>query len=195
MGRVLSLQGGMAAGKTTVARYLADRGIPVLLEDISRPVAQCRALGLDKHTRSGYVQTQRLFIRNEILRWNRAQQYPCAVMDLGAEEIEFYTLCYPATIGQDWPVEQDLADALAALRRCRADRTLFLDASPATLLARCQGDTSRDRGFFRHSTRYLLPAKRAWFSGRPDVTFLCTDGLPAEAVCRLAHRWVLENRT
>lgn len=195
MGRVLSLQGGMAAGKTTVARYLAARGIPVLLEDISRPAAQCRALGLDKHTRSGYVQTQRLFIQNEILRWNQAQQYPCAVMDLGAEEIEFYTLHYPATIGQDWPVEQDLADALAALRRCRADRTLFLDASPATLLARCQGDTSRDRGFFRHSTRHLLPAKRAWFSGRPDVTFLCTDGLSAGEVCRLAHRWVLENRT
>ena len=53
MGRILALQGGMAVGKTTVARFLAEQGVPVFPEDISRPAARCRALGLDKRTREG----------------------------------------------------------------------------------------------------------------------------------------------
>lgn len=194
MGRVLSLQGGMAVGKTTAARYLAAQGVPVLLEDISRPAAQCRALGLDKTSRRGYIETQRLFIANEIARWQAARQLPFAVLDLGPGEIEFYTLHYPATIGKDWPVARDLAPELAALRRCRVDRTLFLDASPAVLEARCRADTTRGRGFFAHSTRYLLPAKRAWYAGRPDVDFLDTDGLTAEETGIAVFRWVTANR-
>ena len=128
MGRILSLQGGMAVGKTTAARYLAKRGVPVFLEDISAPAAQCRLLGLDKRSRKGYIETQRLFIANEIAGWQAASRHPVAVLDLGPEEIEFYTLHYPATIGQDWPVAEDLAPELAALRRCRVDRTLFRHA-------------------------------------------------------------------
>ena len=158
MGRILALQGGMAVGKTTVARFLAEQGVPVFPEDISRPAARCRALGLDKRTREGYSETQRLFIANEIERWQAAARHPLAVLDLGPQEIEFYTLHYPASIGQDWPVAEDLAPELAALRRCRVDRTLFLDASPAVLEARCRADATRDRGFFAHSTRCLLPA-------------------------------------
>lgn len=192
MGRILSLQGGMAVGKTTAARYLAKRGVPVFLEDISAPAAQCRLLGLDKRSRKGYIETQRLFIANEIARWQAASRHPVAVLDLGPEEIEFYTLHYPATIGQDWPVAEDLAPELAALRRCRVDRTLFLDADPATLEARCRADTDRDRGFFAHSTRYLLPAKRAWFAARDNVDFLRTDDLAAEEVCRLVCRWAAQ---
>ena len=94
MGRILALQGGMAVGKTTVARFLAEQGVPVFPEDISRPAARCRA------------------------------------------------------------------------------------------------DATRDRGFFAHSTRCLLPAKRAWFAAREDVDFLATDGLPAAEVCRRALDWV-----
>lgn len=190
MGRILALQGGMAVGKTTAARYLAARGVPVFLEDISAPAAQCRLLGLDKRSRKGYIEIQRLFIAHEIARWQAASRYPVAVLDLGPEEIEFYTLHYPASIGQDWPVAEDLAPELAALRRCRVDRTLFLDASPAVLEARCRADATRDRGFFAHSTRCLLPAKRAWFAAREDVDFLATDGLPAAEVCRRALDWV-----
>lgn len=190
MGRILALQGGMAVGKTTVARFLAEQGVPVFPEDISRPAARCRALGLDKRTREGYSETQRLFIANEIERWQAAARHPLAVLDLGPQEIEFYTLHYPASIGQDWTVAEDLAPELAALRRCRVDRTLFLDASPAVLEARCRADATRDRGFFAHSTRCLLPAKRAWFAAREDVDFLATDGLPAAEVCRRALDWV-----
>lgn len=80
---------------------------------------------------------------------------------------------------------------LAALRRCRAARTLFLEASPAVLRARKDRDITRDRGFFDHTVTHLLPAKRAWFAAQPGTDFLLTDTLTAEQLCEAVHRWVL----
>lgn len=193
MALVLSLQGGMAVGKTTAARWLAahEPRVQVLEEDISVPVAEVRRLGLDKHRWEDYLAIQRLFIQNEIDRWQAAQSFACVVTDLGAAETEFYTLHYPASIGQDWPVAQALAPELAALRRCRAQHTLFLDASPAVLRARKEADTTRDRGFFDHSLTRLLPVKRAWFTEQPGTEFLSTDTLTPAQLCRAVHTWVL----
>ena len=50
-------------------------------------------------------------------------------MDFGAEEIEFYTLNYPKTNGQDWEIENALQKELELVRRCMPTRILFLDAS------------------------------------------------------------------
>lgn len=193
MALVLSLQGGMAVGKTTAARWLAahEPRIRVLEEDISVPVAEVRRLGLDKHCFADYLTIQRLFIQNEITRWEAAQSFSCVVTDLGAGEIEFYTLHYPASIGMDWPVALALAPELAALRRCRAQHTLFLDASPAALCARKEADTSRDRTFFDHSLTRLLPVKRHWFAAQPGTEFLTTDTLTPAQLCRAVHTWVL----
>lgn len=193
MALVLSLQGGMAVGKTTAARWLAahEPRVRVLEEDISTPVAEVQRLGLDKHCFTDYLAIQRLFIQNEIIRWKAAQSFACVVTDLGAGETEFYTLHYPASIGQDWPVAQALAPELAALRHCRAQHTLFLDASPAVLRARKEADATRDRGFFDHSLTRLLPAKRAWFAAQPGTEFLSTDTLTPAQLCRAVHTWVL----
>lgn len=193
MGLLLALQGGMAVGKTTAARWLAahEPRVRVLEEDVSAPAAEVRRRGLDKHRFADYLEIQRLFIHNEIRRLEQVQDAPCVVTDLGAGEIEFYTLYYPASIGQDWPVEQALTPELAALRRCRAARTLFLEASPAVLRARKDRDTTRDRGFFDHTVPHLLPAKRAWFAAQPGTDFLLTDTLTAEQLCEAVHRWVL----
>lgn len=38
-------------------------------------------------------------------RNEKAQLWECTMMDFGAEEIEFYTLNYPKTIGADWDVD------------------------------------------------------------------------------------------
>lgn len=192
MARLLSLQGGMAAGKTTAIRWLAihEPRVYVLEEDIACPSAEVRRRNLDKHRFEDYIEIQRLFIRHEIARWQAAQAFPYSVIDLGAGEIEFYTLHYPASIGQDWPVEAALAPELAALRRCRADRTLFLDASPAVLRARKEADLTRDRSFFEHTLTRLLPAKRRWFAAQPGTEFLTTDTLTAEQLCEAVHHWV-----
>lgn len=193
MALILALQGGMAAGKTTAARWLAahEPRVRVLEEDTAVPAAEVRRRGLDKHRFADYLEIQRLFIRQEIARWEAVRHLPCVVTDLGAGEIEFYTLHYPASIGQDWPVAEALAPELAALRRCRADRTLFLEASPAVLRARKEGDTTRDRGFFEHTVTHLLPAKRDWFAALPGTEFLPTDTLTAEQLCEAVHCWVL----
>ena len=147
---VLALQGGMAVGKTTAARYVAahDPAVAVFFEDNSPALSTLQGRGLDKHRFADYCEIQRAFIQQEIDRYDRAAACSCALIDLGPQEIEFYTLFYPASIGKDWPVRQALAAELAALRRCRIDRTLFLQASVSVLQQRKEGDTTRDRGLF-----------------------------------------------
>ena len=114
---VLALQGGMAVGKTTAARYVAahDPAVAVFFEDNSPALSNLQGRGLDKHRFADYCEIQRAFIQQEIDRYDRAAACPCALIDLGPQEIEFYTLFYPASIGKDWPVRQALAAELAAL--------------------------------------------------------------------------------
>lgn len=189
---VLALQGGMAVGKTTAARYVAahDPAVAVFFEDNSPALSNLQGRGLDKHRFAGYCEIQRAFIQQEIDRYDRAAACPCALIDLGPQEIEFYTLFYPASIGKDWPVRQALAAELAALRRCRIDRTLFLQASVSVLQQRKEGDTTRDRGFFDHTVQHLLPAKERWFAAQSRVDFLPTDNLTQAETAAAVLTWV-----
>ena len=188
---VLSLQGCMAVGKTTVLRYLEAHapGMCVSYEDNAAVIAEVRRRRLDKSRFEDYVQIQRLWLQNEIDRYERIKNAPCTVMDFGAEEIEFYTLCYPESIGQSWPVADALADELAAVQRCMPERILFLDASEETLRRRRDGDTTRSRTFFEHHLAHLMPLKRAWFAQKPNVDRLNTDSLNAEEVGERVIAW------
>ena len=193
---VLALQGGMAVGKTTAARYVAAHApdVTIFFEDNAPALAALRGRGLDKHQFADYCEIQRAFIQQELDRYARAAACPCALLDLGPQEIEFYTLHYPASIGQDWPVEQALAPELAALRQCRMDRTLFLQASIPVLRQRKAGDATRDRGFFEHTVQYLLPAKERWFAAQPRVDFLPTDDQTQPQTAAAVLAWVQQCR-
>ena len=190
---VLSLQGGMAAGKTTAARYLARHApdLHVCLEDNRAVISQVQRLGLDKTRCDDYIRIQRLWLQHEVDRWQQARPWPCTVMDFGAEEIEFYTLHYPRTIGQDWDVEGPLARELAAVRRCMPRRILFLDAPDPVLRCRKEVDAARDRGFFEHYLQELLPLKRAWFAQKDNVDVLQTGGMTPEQVGAAALEWAV----
>ena len=190
---VLSLQGGMAVGKTTAARYLARHtpDLHVCLEDNRAVISQVQRLGLDKTRCDDYIRIQRLWLQHEVDRWQQARPWPCTVMDFGAEEIEFYTLHYPRTIGQDWDVEGPLARELAAVRRCMPRRILFLDAPDPVLRRRKEGDAARDRGFFEHYLQELLPLKRAWFAQKDNVDVLQTAGMTPEQVGAAALEWAV----
>ena len=190
---VLSLQGGMAVGKTTAARYLARHApdLHVCLEDNRAVIGQVQRLGLDKTRCDDYIRIQRLWLQHEVDRWQQARPWPCTVMDFGAEEIEFYTLHYPRTIGQDWDVEGPLARELAAVRRCMPRRILFLDAPDPALRRRKEGDAARDRGFFEHYLQELLPLKRAWFAQKDNVDVLQTAGMTPEQVGAAALEWAV----
>lgn len=195
---ILSLQGGMAVGKTTAARYAQARApwLTVCLEDNAATLAEVRCRGLDKTRFEDYLTVQRIWIAAEFERYRRAQATRCALMDFGAEEIEFYTLHYPASIGRDWPVEDALRPELEALRGCMPRRILFLDASEETLQRRKAADPTRSRGFFEHDVTRLLPLKRRWFLGREDVDLLRVDELSPDevgaAVLAWAERWAAQ---
>ena len=200
---ILSLQGCMAVGKTTVARYLEQhcQQVQVCFEDNAAVLAEIKRRGLNKNCYADYLEIQRLFLRNELRRGQKPKKYPHVVMDFGAEEIEFYTLNYPKSRGLEWEIEairQALAPELAAVQACMPEHILFLDASDETLRTRKEGDTARTRGFFEHYRNHLLPLKREWFRNREDTTFLQTDGLTAEqegaAVLRWCTQWIGMNR-
>ena len=190
---VLSLQGGMAVGKTTAARYLARHApdLHVCLEDNRAVIGQLQRLGLDKTRCDDYIRIQRLWLQHEVDRWQQARPWPCTVMDFGAEEIEFYTLHYPRTIGQDWDVECPLARELTAVRRCMPRRILFLDAPDPVLRRRKEGDAARDRGFFEHYLQELLPLKRAWFAQKDNVDVLQTANMTPVQVGAAALEWAV----
>ncbi len=118
---ILSLQGCMAVGKTTAARYLEQhcQQVQVCFEDNAAVLAEIKQRGLNKNSYADYLAIQRLFLRNELRRGQEAKKYPHAVMDFGAEEIEFYTLNYPKSRGLEWEMEA-IRHALArSLQRCR----------------------------------------------------------------------------
>ena len=191
---ILSLQGCMAVGKTTAARYLEQhcQQVHLCFEENAAVIAEIKRRGLDKNSYADYLEIQRLFLRNELRRWQEAKKYPHAVMDFGAEEIEFYTLNYPRSRGLEWNIEairQALAPELTAVQARMPERILFLDASETVLRARKAGDVTRSREFFEYYLYHLLPLKREWFREKKNVTFLSTDGLTARQAGEKVKQW------
>lgn len=188
---ILSLQGCMAVGKTSAANYLKEHApyLHVYYEDTNEVIKEIASRQLDKNTFEGFVEIQRLWIQHEINRWEKAKNFPCTIMDFGAEEIEFYTLHYPKAIGKDWPVEEALRDELNSLKQCMPTRILFLDASEAYLRRNKESDKSRSRNFFDFYLQHLLPLKRQWFLGQKHVDVLNVDGLTREEVGQQVKIW------
>jgi len=150
MGIVLSLQGGMAAGKTTAAKFVerSMKGIYVSYENPASIVSEIRHRGLSYNSLDSFVEIQRLFINAEIERYKSYEHYPLVLQDLGAEEIEFYTLHYPKVRGFTWDIESALGPELRQLRECKAHGILFLDVSLEKLRRHKESDASRKRGSF-----------------------------------------------
>ena len=144
---------------------------------------------LDKNVYEDYLEIQKLWLKKEVLRYEKAKQYPCSVMDFGAEEIEFYTLNYPKSIGVDWEIENALKKELDEVRQCMPDRILFLDASDDVLRSHKQNDPTRSRNFFEHHLTHMMPLKRQWFLGRENVDLLMVDELSAEEVGAAVKKW------
>lgn len=132
---ILSLQGCMAVGKTTAIKYLQKNApyINISFEDHTDAIEEVKRRGLDKNNYQDYLEIQKLWLHKEVVRYQKAIEFPYSVMDFGAEEIEFYTINYPKSIGADWEVENALKPDLDEVRKCLPDRILFLDASDEVL--------------------------------------------------------------
>lgn len=107
---ILSLQGCMAVGKTTAVRYLQENApyVHISYEINTDIIDEVKQRQLDKNKYEDYLEIQKLWLNKEVVRYNKAKEFLCSIMDFGAEEIEFYTLNYPITIGQEWEIENAL---------------------------------------------------------------------------------------
>ena len=188
---ILSLQGCMAVGKTTAITYLKEHApyLHISYENIGEVLREVKERQLNKDIFEDYIEIQRLWILHERKRWEKAKDFPTAVMDFGAEEIEFYTLHYPKAIGKNWPVKEALRKELASLEPCMPNRILFLDASQEHLQRNKEKDTSRSRNSFEFYLRNLFPLKRQWFLNRDNVDILSVDGLSKEEVGKRVQDW------
>lgn len=188
---ILSLQGCMAVGKTTAVKYLQEHApyINISYEINTDIIEEVKRRQLNKNRFEDYIEIQKLWLNKEVERWNQAKDFQCSVMDFGAEEIEFYTLNYPKTIGANWDVERALKKELDAVRKCMPTRILFLDASDEALRRHKENDITRSRNFFEHHLQYLLPLKREWFYGKENVDILMVDGLNKEQVGMKVKEW------
>ncbi|MDF2888094.1 MAG: hypothetical protein K0R23_2479 [Lacrimispora sp.] len=189
---VLSLQGCMAVGKTTAVKYIQENApyVNISYEFNTNIIEQIKLRGLNKNIFEDYIEIQKLWISKEIERYELAKGFECSVMDFGAEEIEFYTLNYPKTIGADWNVKEKLYPELQQLKDCMPDRILFLDASEQILRIRKENDQSCSRQFFEYHLQHLLPLKKSWFIGRSNVDVLEVNSLTKEEVGQKVKVWV-----
>ena len=189
---VLSLQGCMAVGKTTAVQYLRENApyVNISYENNADVIDEIKQRQLDKNIYEDYLEIQKLWLSKEVVRYHKAKDFECSIMDFGAEEIEFYTLNYPKTIGQNWNIENALKKELEQIRECMPTRILFLDASTEVLVRRKENDKSRSRNFFEHHLKYLLPLKRNWFLGKENVDVLNVDDLSADDVGKKVKEWV-----
>ena len=182
----ISLQGCMAVGKTTAVDYVAQKRQDIYVShENPEPMLQAvRERGLNPTVYQDFIKIQKLFIHAEIRRWEANREKPFVLMDFGPEEIAFFTLHYPKSLGMGWDMETPLRDELAKLRKCYADKVLFLDATEATLRKREEGDTTRKRGSFEHYVANMLPLKLHWFRCHAELncSFIDVNDLTAEEV-------------
>lgn len=192
MSIILSLQGCMAVGKTTAVNYIRNTApyVNISYETNTGIIDQIKSRHLNKNVFEDYIEIQKLWIENEIVRCERAQNYDCTIMDYGAEEIEFYTLNYPKAIGANWNVEDKLQNELESLKKCMPSRILFLDASESVLRSHKENDKIRSRNFFEYYLKYLLPLKKEWFLQKKNVDILDVDKLNENEVGEEVKIWI-----
>lgn len=195
MRTIISIQGAMASGKTTLAQALEDAypELHVYYENPYPIVQKRKELELDIRTEDGFVENQRLFIQAELERF---RHFPDGhiILDRGPEDLEFYTLHYPQVHGYDWDMEFRLKTELEALRRCRSDLILYLRAPDHLLRERRDGDQTRTRqSFAQHEPLWKL--EENWFERFPvhpiDTTAKTLEQVRQAAVHRLAVTGIL----
>lgn len=191
MGLVLSLQGGMAVGKTTTLEYLKVHApyLNICFEDNIGVVEEVRKMNPDRKNFNDFVEVQRLWINSAICRFMEAKEHDISVMDFGPEEIEFYTFAYPVSIKADWRIEKALHKELKILRECKPDRILFLEASENTLKKHNENDLKK-RHTFDYYISNMLPLKKKWFRAMDNVDYMCIDDMDPEEMGEAVLKWV-----
>ncbi|MED0872952.1 AAA family ATPase [Bacillus mobilis] len=191
MAYVISLQGPMASGKTTLAKRLERCGLSVIYENPYPIVDKRKQLNLDMNSKEGFIINQKMFMEAKIKEFQNIQG-STVVFDRGPEDIEFYTLFYPKLIGKEWDIETELKDELYRLRKCRSDAILYLDVSKGNLYDRKNNDPTKHRSTFEGQFK-LVETEKDWYKQFP-ITYVDTNRLTVDDLEAYFMRWLKEKR-
>lgn len=189
MAYVISLQGPMASGKTTLAKRLERCGFSVIYENPYPIVEKRKRLKLDINSKEGFIANQKMFIEAKIKDFQNAKG-SVVIFDRGPEDIEFYTLFYPMVIGKEWDIENELKDELYKLRECRSDAIFYLDVSESNLYDRKNNDRTRNRSTFEEQFK-LAETEKDWYKQFP-VTYVDTNRLTVDDLEVYFMDWLKE---
>ncbi|MDA2274898.1 AAA family ATPase [Bacillus thuringiensis] len=171
---VISLQGPMASGKTTLAKRLEKRGFRVIYENPYPIVEKRKKLNLDMNSKVGFIMNQKMFMEAKIKEFQNVKD-SVVIFDRGPEDIEFFTLFYPTIIGEEWDIETELKDELYKLRECRSDVIFYLDVTKKNVYDRKNNDRTRNRSTFEEQFK-LAETEKDWYKQFP-VTYVDTNRL------------------
>ena len=187
MAYVISLQGPMASGKTTLAKRLERCGLSVIYENPYPIVEKRKQLNLDMNSKEGFIINQKMFMEAKIKEFQNVKG-SVVIFDRGPEDIEFYTLFYPMVIGKDWDIETELKDELYKLRECRSDAIFYLDGSESNLYDRKNNDRTRNRSTFEELFK-LVETEKDWYK-QFLVTYVDTNRLSVDALESYFMKWL-----
>lgn len=189
MAYVISLQGSMASGKTTLAKRLERCGLSVIYENPYPIVEKRKQLNLDMNSKEGFIINQKMFIEAKIKEFQNAKD-SVMIFDRGPEDIEFYTLFYPTIIGEEWDMETELKDELYKLRECRSDAIFYLDVTKKNVYDRKNNDRTRTRSTFEEQFK-LVETEKEWYKQFP-VTYADTNRLTVNELEAYFMEWLRE---
>ncbi|MEK4933950.1 MULTISPECIES: AAA family ATPase [Bacillus] len=189
MAYVISLQGPMASGKTTLAKRLEQYGLSIIYENPYPIVEKRKELYLDMNSKEGFITNQKMFIEAKIKEFQNVKS-SVIIFDRGPEDIEFYTLFYPKMIGKEWDIETELKDELYKLRECRSDAIFYLDVSKENLYDRKNNDRARNRSTFDEQFK-LVEIEKKWYKQFP-ITYVNTNVLAVDELEAYFIGWLKE---
>ncbi|PEP82909.1 ATP-binding protein [Bacillus toyonensis] len=189
MAYVISLQGPMASGKTTVAKRLEKRGFRVIYENPYPIVEKRKKLNLDMNSKVGFIMNQKMFMEAKIKEFQNVKD-SVVIFDRGPEDIEFFTLFYPTIIGEEWDIENELKDELYKLRECRSDVIFYLDVTKKNVYDRKNNDRTKNRSTFEEQFK-LVETEKDWYKQFP-VTYVDTNRLTVDDLEVYFMKWLKE---
>ncbi|MGE7890054.1 AAA family ATPase [Bacillus cereus] len=189
MAYVISLQGPMASGKTTLAKRLEKRGFQVIYENPYPIVEKRKKMNLDMSLKEDYITNQKMFIEAKIKEFQNIEE-STVIFDRGPEDIEFYTLFYPKLIGEEWDIETELKGELYKLRECRSDAVLYLDVLKENVYDKKNNDKTKNRSTFEEQCK-LIEIEKEWYKQFP-VTYVDTNTLIVKELEAYFMEWLRE---
>lgn len=186
MGVIFSLSGCKAVGKTTLINGLRKKMPDLIIREGFRQIDT----GYNMKNEQDYYANEKWYIEREIKEYKeyRSQSFPVMLLR-GPEDLEFYAFHYSKLNNFDWDIELNLKEDLQALRRCRSDYILYLDADMETILQRKVNDNKRRLNM----DDWLLnwqPYIEKKIKDNPRTTILNTGNMNAAQVLNWTIDWM-----